>query len=92
MLVLKMQKQLELAGLRRDWCEEAAPMVAALAPGLGEFTADDLRGKIPEPEHPNWWGVMLAQLGNTGVLVRIGWRKSTRAEANGRPIGLWRSA
>ena len=83
--------QLELEGLKRDWLDEVAPRVAVLAPGLGEFTADDLHGKLPPPQEFNWWGVLLAKLKNVGAIVRVGYKPSTRPQANGRVVSVWRA-
>lgn len=81
--------QLELAGLKRDWIEDVAPRVAVLAPGLGEFTADDLHAKLPPPQEFNWWGVLLAKLKRLGVIADVGARPSRRPCANGRKITVW---
>lgn len=82
--------QLELAGLRRDWVEDAVPVVLAYARGVDSFTTDDLHGLLPAPEHPNWFGVLTAKLANQGLIERIGARPSRRPEANGRLLSVWR--
>ncbi len=82
--------QLELADLRRPWVDEVMPTLAALLPGLGEFTADDLHGKLPEPEHHNWYGVLVACARNAGLIERVGARPSKRPEANGRWLAVWK--
>ena len=86
------QLQLELAALRRDWIDENAPRIVALLPTLGTFTADDLRGKIPDPPQPNWFGCLIARLRNTGLIQEAGRVKSTRPERNGAKISAWRAA
>jgi len=87
-----MSVQLELSGLRREWIEDAAPRVVTLLPSLGTFTADDLRGRIPEPPQPNWFGCLIARLRNTGLIQEAGRVKSTRPERNGAKISAWRAA
>lgn len=87
-----MTVQLELAALKRDWIEDAAPRVATLLPTLGTFTADDLRGLLPEPPTPNWFGCLIARLRNTGLIQEAGRVKSTRPERNGAKISAWRAA
>ncbi len=82
--------QLELTGIKRDWIEDVAPRVVSIAPGLGQFTADDLHERIkPGPQHLNWWGCLLAKLSNAGLLRKAGYRASKRPEANGRVISVW---
>lgn len=82
----------QLSLLQRDWCERTASAISgAFAPGE-TFTSDMVREKhlVEEPEHGNWWGVALARLKNMGRIERIGYVTSTREEANGRPVALWR--
>jgi len=86
------QLELELATLRRDWIEEAAPRVVTMLPTLGAFTADDLRGRIPDPPAPNWFGCLVARLRNAGLIQEAGRVKSTRPERNGAKISAWRAA
>ena len=81
--------QLELRDLRRPWAEEALPTLAAMLPQLGQFTADDLHGKLPEPQHSNWYGVLMACARNAGIIRRVGDRVSSRKEANGRRVAVW---
>ncbi len=78
--------QLDL--LQRDWCERMEGIVLLTMRGR-TFTSDDLHGVLDTPEHPNWWGVLLARMKNKGLVQRIGYQPSTRKAANGRPIALW---
>jgi hypothetical protein len=82
--------QLELSAIKRDWIQSAAPEVLRYAGTVAEFTTDDLRGVVPEPECRNWWGCVLAALKNEGRIVETGRRPSKRPEANGRKISAWR--
>ena len=85
--------QLELASLKRDWLDDVQPQVVLMLPRLGEFTSDDLHALgFPAPANVNWWGVLLAQLRNRGLIVRVGARPSARPEANGRLVSVWRAA
>jgi len=88
---MKHEFQLELRDLRRPWVDDALPRLATLLPMLGEFTADDLHGKLPEPEHCNWYGVLVAAAKNKGLVEYVGHRKSCRAIANGRKVSVWRA-
>jgi len=84
-----MTKQLELSGLKREWIDDCESRVAIIGYALGQFTADDLHGRIPKPEHHNWYGVLLAKLKNVGVVRRVGYRPSERQQANGRVVAVW---
>ena len=81
--------QLELSELKRCWIDEAALRFKVHAPRLGQFTNEDLHRLFPAPEHPNWWGVLFAQLRNKGLIRRVSARSSNRPEANGRLISVW---
>jgi hypothetical protein len=89
---MKPPLQLELAALKRDWIDDVSPRIAAMLPALGTFTADDLRGKIPEPPQPNWIGCLMARLRNTGLIQEAGRVRSTRRNRNGAKISAWRAA
>lgn len=81
--------QLDL--LQRDWCEKATPVLLQFAQTFENFTADDLREfqSVPQPPHSNWWGVLIARMKAKGLIRRIGYRTSTRPEANGRVVAVW---
>lgn len=84
-----MTHQLELAELKRDWVQESSASFAALTlPAV--WSADDLHGLLPEPQERNWFGVLMAALKNRGLIEKAGYKPSTRPEANGRVIALWR--
>ena len=77
--------QLELADLKRDWVEESAARFPALSlPAV--WSADDLHGLLPQPQERNWFGVLLASLKNRALIEKVGYKPSTRPEANGRGI------
>ena len=87
-----MTTQLDL--LKRDWCERAEIAVMQHCRAVNPIiTTDAIRdyGLVDEPEHPNWWGVLLARMKNKRLIERIGYQPSRRKEANGRPIALWRA-
>ncbi len=82
-----MSVQLELDSVKHAWIESVTPRILAMP---REFTTDDLHVMFDPPAQRNWWGVAMAQLRNLGRLEQVGYRKSTRPEANGRKIQLWR--
>lgn len=79
----------QLSLLDREWVHEAIPSVLA-AIGTGAFTSDDIRGLVTEPDQKNYFGVLFATLHKQGYIERIGFRPSSRPEANGRWIAVWR--
>lgn len=79
----------QLSLLDREWVHEAIPSVLA-AIGPGAFTSDDLHGVVPEPDQRNYWGILFSVLHKQGYIERIGSRPSSRPEANGRWVAVWR--
>ena len=80
-------KTLQLDLLERDYVSRNIPVVLS-AMRDREFTADDIRGVVEPPSHPNWTGVLFAQLRKH--LEKVGYRPSHRKEANGRVVAVWR--
>lgn len=81
---------LPLDEVKRKWIEDAAPMVLRIMSGAGDFTTDDLHSVLPTPGNVNWFGVLMAQLRNTGKIQPWGFMRSKRKQANGRLIQVWR--
>lgn len=88
----RQEYQLELSDLRLPWVDEALPRLAAMLPMLGQFTSDDLHGKLPKPQHGNWYGVLVASASRARLIKRVGDKVSSRKEANGRRVALWEAA
>lgn len=87
-----MTHQLELTDIKRAWIDDCAPRLALILPQLGEFTSDDLHRILPSPEHPNWYGVLLAKLKCAGLVECVGYRPSARKERNGGVLRVWRAS
>ena len=81
--------QLELSSVKRDWIEEATETFLAFRHSLRDFTTDDIRPLLPEPENVNWVGILMAKLKNKGLVRRVSARPSERPEANGRLVSVW---
>ena len=81
-----MPTQLNL--LKREWCEDAGPIVIRMMRGA-PFTSDDVREYLTPPKNNNYFGVLFATLKNKGLIKRIGYQPSKRPEANGRPVAVW---
>lgn len=84
-----MTAQLELSTLKIAWCERMAERVIETMRGR-EFTSDDLHGLLEAPKSPNWFGVDMAQLRNTGRVERTGYKPSERAARNGGIVSVWK--
>jgi hypothetical protein len=81
---------LQIDVLKRQWCENALPCFYLFS-ALQEFTSDDLHRHVPtQPEHPNWWGVLMAVAKQRGLIEPVGYRTSERKSANGRVVRVWR--
>ena len=84
-----MTTQLDL--LKRTWLDDVEPAICRSIPSGDVFTCDRLHQVVPcEPQHVNWWGVLLARMKRKGMIAKLGWVASERIEANGRPVALWR--
>lgn len=81
-----MTTQLNL--LERDWVNENFGVACGIVLGMGgdEFTSDDFRRYLPPPINHNLWGVLMARLRCAGIIKPVGYRTSSRPEANGRAI------
>lgn len=81
----------QLSLLDRKWVQIHEGAVLEHMRGKPDWTADDVRSAIPDgPANRNWWGCLLASLKGLGLIERIGYRPSTRPEANGRVVAVWR--
>lgn len=80
-----MNTQLNL--LDRDWCNVNAPVVLSAMRGR-EFTADEIHPLVSEPDNKNLYGILFAVIKKH--LEKVGYRPSSRPEANGRVVAVWR--
>lgn len=84
------QYELDLAELKRTWIEYAEKHFHVIKHHLGNFTSDDLRDFLPAPDEPNWLGCLVAKLRCLGEIHEVGRVVSSRREANGRKVTVWR--
>lgn len=82
------QLALPLTSLRRSWITQAKPVVVERMRGR-QFCADDLHGFLPEPEHWNWFGVLVAALSSQKLIRRVGSKPSERKARNGAYVGVY---
>ena len=56
-----------------------------------DFTSDDVRAYVAaEPHNPNAWGARLAHAARQGIIVKVGYRQSTRTAGHARAVAVWR--
>lgn len=60
----------------------------------GEATADDVRDavELPDGVNPVCLGVVPGPLARAGIIERVGFAESRRADAHARPVSVWRLA
>ncbi|MDO4919901.1 hypothetical protein [Kocuria sp.] len=76
---------------RERWKTDAADTVAALAADGGAFTVNDLRAAgLPEPPHPNMWGMALQCAARRGVIEYVDHVRSPRRQRAGGAVARWR--
>ena len=85
-----MTLQLELTTIRRQWIDEAIPVVLDYGRTVPEFGSDDLHNILPVPQHPNYFGVLFSQLKARNLITEAGFRMSKNRAANGRKLQTWR--
>jgi len=68
-------------------------LLAALLAGR-EATADDVRDavELPDEINPVCLGVVPGPLARAGIIERVGFVESRRADAHARPVSVWRLA
>ncbi len=81
------------AGAPAWWTAEATQVVMRLVREHGEVTSDDVRDAYPDLPSATGAaiGAMFKRLGRQGRLVLVAHRPSSRPEARGRVVGVWRS-
>jgi len=70
----------------KEWALKARSLALHIALLTGEVAADDLRGRIPEPSHPNAWGAVFT---GEGLFRPAAHRRSTTESAHARTIKVW---
>lgn len=67
-----------------EWFEAFDLAIVDLVNRGGTFTNDDIRQTLPEPGHPNWWGIGYSKAQQQGLIKHAGFkRSSTRSRRHG---------
>lgn len=78
-----------------DWYQAAVSAVVMCSEIGVPFTADDVWARIPShlrTKEPRALGSVMRALAERGVIEATGgWRESSRPQAHGRPMRVWRS-
>lgn len=75
------------------WRAAAFREISIMAGNGLEFTADDIREVIGEPDHPNRWGGVWLAARKSGLIEPTGAvRPSTTASRHGSLVRVWRAA
>lgn len=85
----------DLAGENTEdhWRQWALREISIMAANGLEFTADDVRQVVGEPDHPNRWGGVWLAARRAGLVVPTGEvRPSTTASRHGSLVRVWRAA
>jgi hypothetical protein len=74
------------------WTAEAERIVLALVDSGHSITSDDLRERYPDEPSATGAaiGALFKRMSNKGLLQLVGHCPSTRPEARGRVVGIWR--
>lgn len=70
------------------WLEDAVATIRAIANTHEFFSADDLRGEMRPPAHPNWTGKALVRAKSLGHIESAGYQTS---HAKSRKHGVTRT-
>lgn len=75
------------------WRKAALREIQIMAGNGLEFTADDIREVIGEPDHPNRWGGVWLAARRAGLIEPTGAvRPSTTTSRHGSLVRVWRAA
>lgn len=75
------------------WRNWALREIGILAANGHEFTADEVRQVVGEPDHPNRWGGVWLAARRAGLIVPTGQvRPSTTTTRHGSLVRVWKAA
>jgi hypothetical protein len=83
-------RQLDLASLWDPWPERADAALEYLARTGREFTAEDVRAMVGDPDRPGAMGGRLLAAAKKGLIERVGFRQAERSERRSGWLAVWR--
>lgn len=75
-----------------EWVKAARDAVLVFCRADIKFSADDIRKRIGDPPVPNALGALLNDCAKARLIRDVGTTRSTRPEAHGRKVTVWRAA
>jgi hypothetical protein len=73
------------------WKRKADSAIEELSYTREDFTADEVRAVAGAPPgHPNAMGARFAYAARLGIIARVGYRPSDRADRHRNPVAIWR--
>lgn len=75
---------------KAEWFAEAGEALDYVIATQHLFSADDLRGKVPEPRVSNWWGALFNAYSLSGRIVKAGPMVSRSKSRRGGLIWQWK--
>lgn len=86
-----MARAMALETTYEEWAAAALAAVDAVFAEQDTLTADDLHGRVEEPDHPNWWGALFKTQEFKQTARWCGeCKNSTRKGRAGSMIRVWR--
>lgn len=74
-----------------EWAAEVDKVIDLFAADLETFTSDEVRAVVVrEPHHDNAWGARFANAARQGIIVKVGYRQSTRTAGHARAVAVWK--
>lgn len=72
------------------WARRALDAIDAFTRADVSFTAEDVRARAGDPASPNAMGALMRLAVAYGLIEVAGTRRSTRPDARGRQLPVWR--
>lgn len=74
---------------KAEWFELANTELDKLIATKHLFSADDLRDKLPEPGHPNWFGSVFLAASAKNRIKQMGFQLSRSKSRRGGVVRVW---
>lgn len=72
------------------WKRAADAAIRALAASGAEFGAEEVRALAGSPSRPNAFGARFNAAARSGLIRKVGYRKSSRPSLHAHPVAVWR--
>lgn len=72
------------------WAQRAREAIRVFTAAGVTFSAEDVRARAGDPASPNAMGALMRMAVHEGLIEVAGTRRSTRPDARGRQLPVWR--